>query len=131
MLKVPTYLAESTIPDAGMGLFAKAFIPRGTAVWELELNGDTALTPAAFASLAKHEQTHILHFGYLDRALGLCIRCGDDGHYFNHSENPNIAGVPNDEGRSYSVAIRDIAAGGEILDDYRTYDDAMHAKGLS
>lgn len=131
MLCVETYVAESTIQGAGKGLFAKVFIPQGTVVWELKLGADTALTPAEFARLPQEEREHILHFGYLDKVLGLYIKCGDDGHYVNHSETPNIAGVPNDKGRSYSVAIRDIAADEEILDDYRTYDDALEAKGLA
>ena len=36
MLRIPTFLAESRIPGAGLGLICQAFVPAGTLVWKLD-----------------------------------------------------------------------------------------------
>jgi len=52
---------------------------------------------------------------------GLVNEILDDGCYWNHSDTPNTgAGVG--EYEVSSAALRDIAAGEELLDDYGTYE---------
>jgi uncharacterized protein len=52
----------------------------------------------------------------------LMVLIPDNGRFVNHSDAPSSgAGV---NGRLlYSVALRDIAAGEEITEDYATYDE--------
>ena len=57
----------------------------------------------------------------------------DDGKFWNHSQTPNTGMVPGAADGNSTYALRDIAAGEELLDDYLKYEelewfDALVAK---
>jgi uncharacterized protein len=65
-------------------------------------------------------RNHIKTYAYLWR--GVWVHCADHAIYTNHSDIPNSYGIyPNDDVFGWSVAKRDIAAGEEITEDYRTF----------
>ncbi len=120
MLLVPTYVAQS--PISGFGLHAAAPIKAGTVWWRFVENFDYVLTPQQVEALPELARAHIKHYAYLWK--GVWIHCADHAIFTNHSDQPNSYGVyPNDDIFGCSVAKRDIAAGEEITEDYRTFCD--------
>jgi hypothetical protein len=99
-------------PAMGYGVFATACIPRGTIVYvkdPLEIE----LTPATFARLPEKVQAAALKYGYIDER-GTRIVSWDLAKYVNHSCNCNTIST----GYGFEIAIRDIASGDEITDEY-------------
>ena len=98
----------------------------GVAAHEL---GQLFLAPA-FGALRALGQDHperlkeILWGGYLHDPTGVYIEVVDGGQFTNHSNDPNCGGgwgtTPVED---FSIAVRDIAAGDEILEDYGVLDD--------
>ena len=113
----------------GLGVFAVKDIPAGTQWWSTELGQTITISRAQFALLVQSAgspatdammagiQTYSIYLETLD-AL---VLIPDNGRYVNHSDTPNSAGGVDGE-VLYSVALRDIAAGEEITEDYTTYD---------
>jgi hypothetical protein len=113
----------------GLGVFAVGDIPVGTVWWSADLSDTITISRAQFEALAESAsssatdalmsgiQEYSVYLGPLD----LMVFIPDNGRYVNHSDNPNSgASVVGTELRS--VALRDIAAGEEIVEDYGTYD---------
>jgi hypothetical protein len=103
------------IDDAiGFGVFATQPIPCGTILWVRDPL-DRELTP---------DELDLLHPDLLDRAGKYCYRnshghyllCWDHTRYVNHSFNPNGVTTP----YHFELAVRDIAAGEELTNDYGT-----------
>lgn len=103
------------IDDAiGFGVFATVPIPRGTIVWVRDPL-DREMTP---------DELDTLHPGLLERASKYCYRnahghyilCWDHTRYVNHSFKPNCVATP----YHFEIAVRDIAAGEQITNDYGT-----------
>lgn len=115
MLRVPTQLAPSSIH--GLGVFATQPIPKGTVVWDFDAPVDQAIHVNGVRILSPWVQKYVATYGY--REGNTIILCGDDARYFNHSKTPNCRSGYGTE----TVAIRDIAAGEELTDDYETFDD--------
>jgi hypothetical protein len=97
----------------GFGVFAKKFIPRGTITWVrddfdviIPKNKITLIPPAIRAKMDKF--LYLSSDGY--------ILCWDIARYMNHSCEPNCLGTYN-----FEIAVRDIAPGEEIVDDYAVY----------
>jgi len=122
MLLVPTYVAPSAIH--GLGLFAAEPIPAGTVVWRFNSVLDRVLDRAWAASLPEVAQQFLARYAY--RRGTQLVLCGDDGRFVNHSDAPTLAERPD----TASVAARDIAAGEELTEDYRAFDDDFVTKGL-
>jgi hypothetical protein len=109
---------ELVVADAarGYGVVATRDLPRGTLVWVLDaLDGviapDSPLlaAPAYAPVIAKYTfenggGTRVLHW--------------DLAKYINHSCDSNLV-TP--RGANFSILVRDVAAGGEITDDYGLY----------
>ena len=51
MLRVKTYLATSSIPGAGLGLFAAEDIPAGTVIWRFDEGWDLLRREANLAEM--------------------------------------------------------------------------------
>ena len=86
MLLIPTYLAESKIAGAGLGLFCKEFVPADTAVWTFHLGFDYIVE-----ELPENEvlRNFVLKYGYLPvTGESGWVMCADDARFFNHSDNP-------------------------------------------
>lgn len=130
MLLVKTMVRPSKI--AGMGLFADQDIQQGSIVWQY--TPDTCMTLNAaqcgvFVDSFHKTEQHIIHYyltySYYESHLGQIILCLDNGRFVNHSSQP-ICGrslnMPASTAWQYSVALRDIAKGEELTEDYRSYD---------
>src|ERR1700742_3786855 len=114
MLLVPTFLAVSDIPFAGLGLFALDTIPAGTVVWrrvpglDLEVN-ELPADPV--------QRQFVLKFGYVPlEGPRIWVVCMDNGRFVNHSDTPNTIDTSDE-----TIARVDIPAGAEITSDYRTF----------
>ena len=110
-------LKPSTIPGAGIGVFATADIPRGEVLKELFAPDDVQrLSWAEFAALdlpaevKDHFATRYDDACYLPRSLNRM----SVGWYLNDSEEPNLA---HDADYDWH-ALRDIRAGEELLIRY-------------
>lgn len=115
MLIVPTYLNQS--PIHGFGVFAKAFIPRGTKVWEFNPIFDIVLTEAQFEALPPSSREEIEIHLYQPEEGGKLYYESTMGKYMNHSREPNV-----DFGEvGCGWATRDIRAGEEMTCDYRDF----------
>ena len=112
MLLIPTRVRPS--PVHGLGLFAARPIRPGevVSVWTDE---DVACDPAALEALPPAERALALRLGFVDPATGLFLLAAGGERFINHSEAPNLAGHP----ARVRVAIREIEAGEELVEDYR------------
>lgn len=112
-------LRPSTIPGAGVGVFAVADIPRGTVLKELFAPDDVRrLTWDEFAALGAPAE---VKENFATRYETECFLPADlnrisVGWYLNDSDQPNLA---HDANYDY-FALRDIAAGEEL---FIRYDD--------
>ena len=100
--------------NIGWGVFATRPIPRGTIIWALD-SLDQKFTPEQVAALPPYAQAMIEKYSYID-ARGRHILCWDHARYFNHSCTANCLSL----GYDFELAVRDIAAGEELTDDYGT-----------
>ncbi len=114
-------------PGKGLGVFTNEFIPKGSLVWttiegnhkvfnEQELRNFVDQNP----SFAEFVLNHV--YGWRDQVIFAI----DDAAYVNHSAHPNL-GVGHvyayDDDDKGCFAARDIEAGEELLDDYKTYSN--------
>lgn len=121
MMLVPTRRQSSEIH--GTGLFAVDPIPAGTPTWRFTPGLDLALHPDAVGALSDVARDWFVTYAYLDIRTGLYVLCADDARFMNHSDTPNVGGDYEQEPVfGMDVALRDIAAGEELLCDYRTFD---------
>ncbi len=98
----------------GLGVVATRPIPKGTVVWALD-DLDLRLSPERLAELGPSYAPIVRHFSYRD-ASGRSVICWDLGRWINHSCEPNVLSTC----WEFDVAVRDIAAGEEITNDYST-----------
>ena len=103
------------INDAvGFGLIASRPLPAGTITWCQDAL-DICLTPERLVALGPLYDAQVDRYAWTD-AQGDRILCWDIGRYMNHGCRANSMSP----GLSFEVALRDIAAGEEILCDYGT-----------
>lgn len=102
-------------PEIGYGVFAKAPIPKGTIVYatdaldiKIRLDDELAQDPLYVR--------HIKRYAILEH--GHYVLCWDIGKYVNHCCNPNCLAT----GYGFEIAIRDIAAGEELTDEYGLFN---------
>jgi len=100
--------------NIGWGVFATQAIPKGTIIWALDTL-DQKFTPDQVAALPPYAQAALDKYSYID-ARGRHILCWDHARFFNHSCEANCLSL----GYDFELAIRDIAAGEELTDDYGT-----------
>jgi hypothetical protein len=113
----------------GLGVFATVDIPQGTVWWAADI-ADTikisrdqfqALVTSAPAPMSDALIAGIQEYSIYVEALDQMILIPDNGRYVNHSDAPNSL-AHTTATRLASVALRDIKAGEEIVEDYATYD---------
>ena len=121
MLLVETYLAPS--PIAGIGVFARHAVPKGTTLWKPHPGVDLAFTPhnweAWLATMHPSSAADMRRHSY--KQGGRIILCLDNGRFMNHADAD--ANVGNDSATDTMFARHDIAAGTELLCDYGEYSD--------
>lgn len=125
-----TEVRESSVPGAGLGLFATQRIPKGTVWWEATADNCVRVTLKQYEVLKKSHlessawSRELLNafqmFGYIDGETDELVVAVDDSRFVNHSDNPNSMPAPHDPDNQ-SVAALDIEPGEEILEDYRSY----------
>ena len=123
-------------PISGLGLFAKVDIPAGTIWWNarhedvliIDKNQFEVMTCSAESPLMQNMIECILTYSYYARDIDGLVFCLDDARYCNHSSTPNSGGDDPTMPQFASMAITDISAGEEILEDYTRYDQCPWAK---
>ncbi len=105
----------------GNGLFAKEHISAGTRIWQFD-DAMHVCTPTSLARRNPRTIARALYAGYLHEPSGLFLWYTDGMGFMNHAD-PGAANVgldywpklPDD----HLVALRDIAPGEELHEDYR------------
>lgn len=98
--------------EVGLGVFATRPIPRGTITWVLD-ELDQRITPERMARLGRLYRPLVDRYAYLN-GHGERILCWDIGRFMNHSCEANTIST----GWDFDLAIRDIAPGEQITNDY-------------
>ena len=114
MLLIRTYIAESSIPGAGMGLFCAEPVKAGTPIWQFMPGLDYEVHDLPENEVAR---AFVLKYGYmpLDEPRRW-VMCVDDARFFNHSDDPTC--IETDDG---TVARFDLQPGTELTTDYRAF----------
>ncbi len=114
----------------GTGIFARKRIPAGTRIWEVDatMRFDRA---AALRTLPPARLAFALHGGYLHRPADRFVWYEDGMQFMNHAAgaraNTGLDYWPA-LGEDHSVALRDIAAGEELFEDYGFWAEAAFAE---
>lgn len=96
----------------GYGVVALKPIPQGTITWALD-KLDRSFTPEQVQAMDELYQQVLDKYTYRN-AEGNHILCWDNARFVNHSSNANCITTAYE----FEIAIRDIAAGEELTDDY-------------
>jgi hypothetical protein len=98
----------------GFGVVATAPIPRGTITWVRDPL-DRAMTADEVDALGPLFREQIDKFTFIDRT-GRRVLCWDIARYVNHACDAACLAP----GFDFEIAVRDIAAGEQVCDDYAT-----------
>ena len=114
MMLIPTYIAVSTIPDAGMGIFCSGFVAKDTPVWEFTEGFDYEVHELPAHEIAR---AFVLKYGYVP-IIGprRWVMCVDDARFFNHSDDPNCLEIGDN-----TVARHDLQPGTELTTNYASF----------
>ena len=111
MLIVRTYVAPSRIH--GLGVFAAQPLKAGTLIWVFDPSIDQEISDEQLAALPDAVRDIALSTSFTG-TNGATILSRDNAVFLNHSDDPNLSG-----GARGSIAVRNIAAGEELTEDYR------------
>jgi hypothetical protein len=101
-------------PEIGFGVVATKLIPKGTITWVRDPL-DRALSEREVNQLGPLFHAQIDKYSFIDGA-GAHVLCWDIARFVNHScDAPCLA-----PGYDFEIAVRDIAAGEQVCDDYAT-----------
>jgi uncharacterized protein len=129
MLLIKTRIGPSTIKNAGLGLFADQFIPKGTVTWRFMPGLDLIVPEDTLLQLSEASRAQFLNYCYVDKFTKHFILCFDDERFINHSKNPNIIQThATSEIEGFEIAVRDIQKGEELLCDYEEFDFDAYRK---
>jgi hypothetical protein len=98
----------------GFGVVATEALPKGTMVWVQDCL-DQVFPPARWHAIGPPVREVLDTYSFRD-ATGAFVFCWDHARYVNHSFRPNCMITP----FAMELAIRDIAPGEELTDDYGT-----------
>lgn len=101
-------------PSIGYGLFATRAIPKGTITWAGDPL-DQIVSAERVGQLPELLRSMVHKYSYVN-GVGQRILCWDHGRFVNHS----CAATCLSPGLDFEIAVRDIAPGDEITDDYGT-----------
>ena len=101
-------------PIMGYGVFALRPIPRGTITWVRD-SLDQTFSPARFAKVPPPLRDMVDRYSFVDKD-GDRVLCWDLARYLNHACEATCLSP----GYGFEIAVRDIAAGDELTDDYGT-----------
>jgi hypothetical protein len=128
MLLVPIEVRQSTIH--GLGVFATAFIPRGTVIWQFDPGIDRHLAADWLTQQPAHVQRFVQAYAVLSMDRKSYTLTGDQTLFINHHVAGNMAPQPAilANGEEVVVAIRDIQPGEELTINYGEIDGADREK---
>jgi len=129
MMQINTTVKESTIPGAGLGLFAVEDIKKDTIIWIFNPLLDRVITEEEFNKLNTFEKAYVKTYAYLSDDKDYStngktnyILCIDNGRFFNHSTTlNNVIDTHDLLFGSITVTARDIKAGEELLCNYGVF----------
>ena len=124
MLVIPTELRLS--PLHGLGVFTVEPVRKGQVVIRHLAAFDLTFPPDVFAGLPPAFREAVEYYGFKIKSHDMFCYDVDNGRFINHSEEPNLI-----SGRRIMKATRDIAAGEELLTDYREFCDECKEKGVA
>ena len=101
----------------GLGLFARRDFKRGEILWIID-DHDIKVTLHDYEALDIHQRQKLNIYSYMDFQYRVIIPW-DEGKYVNHDCEPNSTGLIQFD--NLSIAMRDIKAGEEIVEDYSCY----------
>lgn len=112
----------------GLGLFATQAIPKGTAWWHGRREDVLMISRAQYetllrsdrAPLIEHTLEALLMYSYYMAEEDALVLSLDNSRYVNHSFQPNSGSLCSGDPLA-SAALRDIAAGEEIVENYMDY----------
>jgi hypothetical protein len=116
VLIVPARIGRSNIH--GIGLFAAEMIARGTTVWQYDSRLDLLFSRRAQDTLPEPMQAFLCRYGNVV-SDDLIMLCADNARFINHSQDANIVGISS--WITDCIALRDIAKGEEITENYSTF----------
>ncbi|MCB9806121.1 SET domain-containing protein-lysine N-methyltransferase [Candidatus Nomurabacteria bacterium] len=120
---IKTKVKRSTIPDAGLGLFADEFIKKGTVTWRFCPGFDQIIHEDILLKLSEPARIAFLKYAYHNGKKDYFVLCGDDERFINHSDTPNIKEGKVEGGyETISLAARDIEPGEELFCNYYDFD---------
>lgn len=100
--------------EVGYGVFATALIPRGTITWVRD-ELDQEFTTEKLSKLPPAHDELVRRYTFLT-STETHLLCWDGGRLINHSCQPTCAGTH----WGFEVALRDLAPGDELTNDYAT-----------
>lgn len=132
-MQIKYQLKQSNISNAGLGIFADEFVPKGKMVWKFR-NEDhvfynTKQSIEQKLSTLTHEEAkeYVTYMYSMDTKTAVYEL--DDGKYVNHSLNSNIYCI---NGNENCYASKDIHKGDEIVENYITsYEGENELKWLT
>ena len=115
MLLIPTFIADSRIPNAGLGVCCRDAVSAGTVIWRFVPGLDLIVK-----SLPENPvmRAFIHKYGY--RPLSdpaIWIICTDNARFYNHAAQPNCHANALEE----TVAAYDLEPGTELTEDYQDF----------
>ncbi|MDB5463122.1 MAG: hypothetical protein JWP23_1511 [Phenylobacterium sp.] len=125
MMMVDTELRPSSIH--GLGVFLLEPVRKGDLIWRFDARIDRVYSLDEVASLPGHVQRYLRTYSTWNEAAGLYVLCGDNGRFFNHSEEPSTVSNAISFGEDH--AVRDLVAGEELTSDYTTICDDVRQNG--
>lgn len=109
----------------GTGIFARKAISAGTRVWEVD-EGMHFCDRKALLALGRQQLRFALHGGYLHKPSDTFLWYQDGMQYMNHALSPqaNVGlGMWPALMDDHTIALRDIAPGEELFEDYTFWAD--------
>jgi SET domain-containing protein len=122
-----TEVRESKI--AGLGLFAKKLIPKGTYWFDHNHDDVLMISKKQYMTLIQSHDSPLSNgfiqaiktYTYYEKIYDALVFCVDNARFVNHSTNPN-SGADEFDSPLKSIALRDIQEGEEITENYLSYD---------
>lgn len=117
MLKIRATVKDSTIPGAGLGLFALEKIRQGQLIAEFDPKVDIQFNEEMLGIMPRNLQKYLMKYSY--KSNGFYYLLSDYSRFMNHSLDPNCG---QSESKTQDIALRDIEVGEEILCNYMEFD---------
>ena len=103
-------------PEIGFGVFAARFIPAGTITY-VQDSLDIMINADEYAVLGQLQKQMVDRYAFVD-SDGNRVLCWDHAKYVNHCCQGNTIST----GYGFEIAIRDIAIGEQVTDDYGLFN---------